>query len=156
MDEGEQKFVIKYFPIKGWDNKTITAELQTTFHDSDLPSSTVKRWIRKFKNCALFCDDDSRSGWPISILGWVLQKFLDRYPFLSTSLISKHFCISLSTVKEILRLELRLKKFSRRWIRHFLSDGRKKVRVDASRKLLSLLGIHAEHNFKGIATGDEF
>jgi hypothetical protein len=58
-------------------------------------------------------------------------------------------------VKEILRRELGLKKFSRRWVPHFLSDGQKKLRVDASRKLLSLLGIDAEHNFKRIATGDE-
>jgi hypothetical protein len=28
--------------------------------------------------------------------------------------------------------------------------------VDASRKLLSLLGMYAEHDFKEIATGDEF
>jgi hypothetical protein len=38
---------------------------------------------------------------------------------------------------------------------HLLFDDQKKLRVDAPRKLLSLLGIDAEHNFKGIATGDE-
>jgi hypothetical protein len=59
-------------------------------------------------------------------------------------------------VKEILRLELGLKKFSRRSVAHLFSDDQKTLRVDASRKLLSLLGIYAEHNFKGIATGDEF
>jgi hypothetical protein len=37
-----------------------------------------------------------------------------------------------------------------------LSDDQKTLRVDASRKLLSLLGIYTEHNFKGIAPGDEF
>jgi hypothetical protein len=36
-----------------------------------------------------------------------------------------------------------------------LSDDQKKLPVDASRKLLSLLGMYAEHNFEGIATGDE-
>jgi hypothetical protein len=58
-------------------------------------------------------------------------------------------------VKEILRQELGLKKSSRRWVPHLLSDDQKKLLVDASRKLLSLLGIYAEHNFKGNATGDE-
>jgi hypothetical protein len=38
---------------------------------------------------------------------------------------------------------------------HFLSDGQKKLRVDASRELLSMLGMYAEHNSEGIATGDE-
>jgi hypothetical protein len=58
-------------------------------------------------------------------------------------------------VKEILRRELGLEKFGRRWVPRLLSDDQKKVRVNVSRKLLSLLGIYAEHNFKGIATGDE-
>jgi hypothetical protein len=35
-----------------------------------------------------------------------------------------------------------------------LSDDQKKLRVDASRKLLSPLGMYAEHNFEGIAPGD--
>jgi hypothetical protein len=58
-------------------------------------------------------------------------------------------------VKEILRRELGLKKYSRRSVPHSLSDDQKKLRVDASRKLLSLLGIDAKHHFKGIATDDE-
>jgi hypothetical protein len=58
-------------------------------------------------------------------------------------------------VKEILRQELGLKKFSRRSVPDLLSDDQKKLWVDPSRKLLSLLGISAEPNFKGIATGDE-
>jgi hypothetical protein len=42
MDEVEQRFVAKYFFIKGWGNKKIIAELQTTCHDCDLSSSTSK------------------------------------------------------------------------------------------------------------------
>jgi transposase len=114
MDEVEQRFVVKYFFIKGWDNKKITAQSQTTFHHSDLSSSTVKRCIRKFNNDHSSCDDDSRPGQPISIFGPVLQKFLDQYPFSSARVISRHFLISPSTVKEILTRELGLRKFSRR------------------------------------------
>jgi hypothetical protein len=88
-------------------------------------------------------------------LGPVLQKFLDRDPFSSTMVISRHVRTSPSTVKEILRRELGLKKLSRRWFPHLLSDDQKKLLVDASRKLLSLLGIYAEHNFKEIAIDDE-
>jgi hypothetical protein len=133
----------------------ITAELRRTFHDFDLSSSTIKSWIRKFKNGDLFCDDDSRPGWPTSILGPVLQKFLDRDPFSSTIVISRHFLTSPLTVKKILRRKLGLKKFNRRWVLHLLSDDRAKLRVVSSRKLLSLLGTYAERNFKRIATGDE-
>ena len=141
MDEVEQRFVVKYFFIKGWGNKKITAELQTTFQDSALSNSTVKRWIRKFKNGDSSCDDDSRPGRPVTILGPVLQKFLDRYPFSSAKVISRHFRISPSTVKEILRRQLGLKTFSGRWVPHLLSDDQKQLRVDASRKLLSMLGM---------------
>jgi transposase len=156
MDKVEQRFVVKYFFIKEWDNNKITAELQITFHDSVLSSSTVKRWIRRFKNGDLSSDDNWSPGRPISILGPVRAKFLDRYPFPSARIISRHFRISLSTVKEILRRELGLKKFSRIWVSHFLFDGKKKLQVDASREFLSMLGMYAEHNCEGIATGDEF
>jgi hypothetical protein len=109
MDEVEQRFVVKYFFIKGWGSKKITAVLETTFHHSALSRLTVKRWITKFKNGDSSCDDNSRSDIPISILGQVLQKFFDRYPFSSTRIISKHFRISPSTVKEIVRQEMRLR-----------------------------------------------
>jgi hypothetical protein len=54
-------------------------------------------------------------------------------------------------VKEILRRELGLKNFSRRSVPHWLSDDQKTLLVNGSRKLLSLLGMYAEPNFKGIA-----
>jgi histone-lysine N-methyltransferase SETMAR len=66
-----------------------------------------------------------------------------------------HFGISPSTVREILRRELGLSQFNRKWVSHLLSNDQKKLRVDASRKLLSMLGMYAEHNFEGIAPGDE-
>jgi transposase len=100
MDEVEQRFVVKYFVIKGWDDKKINVELQTTFHDSALSSSTAKKWIRKFKNDDFSCDDDSRPGRIMTILGPVLQKILDQYPFSSGRVISRYFRISPSTVRK--------------------------------------------------------
>jgi hypothetical protein len=51
---------------------------------------------------------------PLAISGPILQKFLDRYPFSNTKVISRYFRLSPPTVKEILIRELGLKKFSRR------------------------------------------
>jgi hypothetical protein len=59
-------------------------------------------------------------------------------------------------MKEILRRELGPKKFSRRSVPHLVSDQQKKLRVDASRKLLSVLGMYAEHNFEGITIRDKY
>jgi transposase len=67
MDEVEQRFVVKYFDIKGRVNKKITAELQATFHDSAISNSTVKRWIREFKNGDSSFDDDPRPVRPMKI-----------------------------------------------------------------------------------------
>jgi hypothetical protein len=58
-------------------------------------------------------------------------------------------------VKEIMRRELGLKKSSRTWVRNLISHGQKKLQVDRSRKLLSLLGMYAEHHLEGIATRDK-
>jgi hypothetical protein len=87
MGEVEERFVVKYFFIKGWRNKKITVKLQTTFHDSALSSFIVKRSIRKLKNSDLSRDDDSHPGRHISKCGPVPQNFLDRYPFSSARVI---------------------------------------------------------------------
>jgi transposase len=155
MDEIKRRFVVKYFYIKGWGNKKNSAKLQKTFHDSAISNSTVQRCIRKFKNGDFSDDGDPRPGRPIPVLGLALQKFLDRCPFSGAKVISGHFRISPPTVKETLRRELGLKKVRRSWVPHFLSDDWKNLRIDASRKLLSMLGMYAEHAFEGIPTGDE-
>jgi hypothetical protein len=74
----------------------------------------AKRWIKKCETGHLSCDDDPRPDRPIEILGPVLQKFLETYPFASAEATSRHFRISPLTLKKILRQELGLKKFSRR------------------------------------------
>jgi hypothetical protein len=115
----------------------------------------VKWWLRKFNSGDLSCLNENRPGRPLTILGPVLKKFLDKHPFASAKILSRHFDISPPTVKEILHRELGLKKYSRRWVPHELSKGQKKCRVDQSEMLLDMLQLHAEHNFEGITTGDE-
>jgi hypothetical protein len=143
MDEIEQRFVVKYLYIKGCRNNKITTELQTTFHDSAISNLTLTRWIRTFKNGDFSPDDDPRAGRAIPILGPVLRKFLDRDPVSSIKVISNHFRISPPTVKGILRQELGLSKFSRRWVLHFLPHDQTQSRIDA------------EQYFEGIATGEK-
>jgi hypothetical protein len=91
----------------------------------------------------------------MAILRPVMQKFLNRYPFSSTKVISRYFRISPPTVKEILRRALGLKQFSRGLVLHLHPDDRTKSRIDASEKLLSMLGMYAKHYFEGIGTGGE-
>jgi hypothetical protein len=116
--------------------------------------ATVKRWLRKFKSGDRSCLNQNRPDRPLPILRPVPKKFLDRYPFAGAKALSRHFDISLPTVKEILHRELGLKKYSRRWVPLELSEGQKKCRVDQSEMLLDMLQLY-EHNFEGITTGDE-
>jgi hypothetical protein len=43
MNEFEQGFIVKYFHLKGWGNRRITAELENIFQGSVLSRETVKR-----------------------------------------------------------------------------------------------------------------
>jgi transposase len=69
MNEFEQRFIVKYFHLKGWENRKITTELEGTFQGSALSRATVKGWLRKFKSGDLSCLDENRPGKPPTILG---------------------------------------------------------------------------------------
>jgi transposase len=155
MGEFGQKFVVKYFSLKGWGNKKITAELESTFQRCALSRATVKRWLRYFNSGDLSCADLPRRGRPLTSLGSVIEKFLEKHPFASSKVVSRHIDVSASTVKEIMTRELGLKKYTRRWVPHELSEDQKKFRVDQSRMPLDILQLYAEHNFEGIVTDHE-
>jgi transposase len=155
MDEFEQRFIAKYFHLKGRGNKKITAELESTFQGSALSRETVKRELRKFKTGDLSCHDQPRSRRPLTIFEPVLRKFLERCAFANTNAMSRHFNISPPTVKQILSREPGLEKCTRRRAPCELSEDQKKFRVDESRMLLDILHSYAEHNGERIATGDE-
>jgi hypothetical protein len=57
---------------------------------------------------------------------------------------------------EILQRDLRLKKFSRRWVPHQLKSSQKADRANRSRALLHVLQQVQPLDFKGITTGNEF
>jgi hypothetical protein len=67
----------------------------------------------------------------------------------------KHFLMTASTAKEILQGELRLRKFSRRWVPHSLNDPRKFARVDAAKEMLRILQESETNDFDDIARHDE-
>jgi hypothetical protein len=69
--------------------------------------------------------------------------------------MSRHFGISVSIVKEILSRELRLNKYTRKWVPYELSGDQREFRADESGMLLDILQFYAEHQFEGIATGGE-
>jgi hypothetical protein len=58
-------------------------------------------------------------------------------------------------VNDILQRELGMRKFSRRWVPHFLSTAQKVARFKASKTILRVLQDAESKDFEGIATSDE-
>jgi hypothetical protein len=84
-----------------------------------------------------------------------VEAFLQKFPFASASIIAKQFLTTASFVKEILQTELEMKRFSRRWVPHSLSDAQKVAPVEAARKMLTILHESETNDFDGIATGNK-
>jgi hypothetical protein len=70
-------------------------------------------------------------------------------------MMSKQFSAHPTTIKEILRRDLRLKKFARRWLRHQLNPSQTVQRVEAAKLPLQILQMLQPNAFDGIASGDE-
>jgi hypothetical protein len=62
-----------------------------------------------------------------------------KYPFASARVIAQRFLRTVPTIKDILQRELGMRKFSPRWVLHFLSPAQKVARVEASKILLRVL-----------------
>jgi hypothetical protein len=70
-------------------------------------------------------------------------------------MMSRQFSAHLTTIKEILRRDLGLKKFARRWVTHQLNPPQQVQRVEAAKLLLQIRQMLQPNAFDGIATGDE-
>jgi hypothetical protein len=70
-------------------------------------------------------------------------------------MMSRQFTAHPTTIKEISRRDLGLKKFARRWVPHQLNPSQKVQRVEAAKLPLQILQMLQPNAFDGIATGDE-
>jgi hypothetical protein len=121
MDRIEQRVMGKYFFLKGYGSKLIHKELASTLQDNAISLSTVKNWPRRCKSCDLSCGEEERAGRPLISMGPALQRFLNKFPFANTLVMSGHFSVDGATIKSILHRELGLSKFTRLWVPHLLS-----------------------------------
>jgi hypothetical protein len=90
----------------------------------------ISRWLVSFTTGVISCLDGVRPGRLLSILEQPLENLLENFPFASARIISMHFNVLHSTVKDILSRKLGLRKFIRRWLGHQLS-GRQKSYASA-------------------------
>jgi hypothetical protein len=80
---------------------------------------------------------------------------MQKCPFASARVIAQHFLATGPTIKDILQRELGMRKFSRRWVPHFLSPAQKVARVEALKTILRVLQDAESNDFEGIAIVDE-
>jgi hypothetical protein len=114
MEKEEQRFVVKFLWLKGWGTKRIHEELMNTLGNDSYAVSQIKFWLQKFRNSDLSCKDSPRSGRPLLTLGPQLEVFMQKYPLASARVIAQHFLTTVPMIKDILRNELGMRKFSRR------------------------------------------
>jgi transposase len=155
MEKKEQRFVVEILWLKGWGAKRIHEELMSTLGDDSYGLSQIKIWLQRFRNGDLSSKDSPPSGRPLLTLGPQLEAFMQKYLFASARAIAQHLLTTVPTIKDILQRELGIRKFSRRWVPHFLSPAQQVARAEASKIILRVLQDTESNDFEGVATSDE-
>lgn len=155
MEKHEQRFVVKFYFLKGFGCKKIHRKLGDTLGDSAMSITSVKRWLDRFKNGDFSCQDLERSGRPENDLSESIIVILTEMPFATAKFLAKRLCCSPNTIKKILIENLGYKKYIRRWVPHELTWQNKCDRVQKSEALLNILLEHKKTNFAHIITLDE-
>jgi hypothetical protein len=152
----EQRIVLTFLFLNGLGYKAAHAELGSVLGDEACSLSQTKRWIRRFKDGDLSCEDEDRSGRPLSDLADGIRRQLGKFPFISAKILAKYFSTSLPTIIRIFKTNLGLQKFSRIWLPHDLTDDRKRIRCAISAGLFDVLKNDESSGFSHVAAGDEF
>jgi hypothetical protein len=69
---------------------------------------------------------------------FVSGKFHNDFPFATERMMSRQFSTHPITIKEILRRDLGLGKFARRWVTHQLNPSQNVQRIEAAKLLLQI------------------
>jgi hypothetical protein len=155
MDLVEQRIVLKFLSLKGLRYKAAHAERSLVLGEEVYSLSQTKPGIRRFKDGHLLCENEDQSEIPLSELTDRIRRQLDKFPFTSVKTLAKQFSTSLPTIIRILKTNPGLKKFSKRWVPHDLTDDQKRIRCTISAGLLDVLRNDESSGFSHVATGGE-
>jgi histone-lysine N-methyltransferase SETMAR len=146
---------MKFLFVKGLKYKAIHRDLSTVLGEDAVSLDMVKRWCRRFKDGNLCLADENRPGRPKSDLADSISRLLEKESFLSARTLARKLESSPQTIKRVLATDLGMRKFTRRWIPHFLTAAQTVQRVADARRLLKSLKADQKNNFRNIMTGDE-
>jgi transposase len=152
----EQRAVFRFLTLKGLNPQQILSELESVYREDALALPTIYKWHARFRDRRTELSDDPRSGRPRkSDSAEAIFSMLEPRPFLSYSLLARHFGIAKATCLQILREDLALQKFNLRWVPDTLDSAQKQNRVTFSHALLEVLRREQRTNFDYVITGDE-
>jgi hypothetical protein len=114
MEKHEQRFVIKFFWMRGLAPSAIYQELQHTLGSTASPEDVVENWVRRFASGHRSCAELPRAERPRTDLSKPLRKFLNDFSFATARMMSRQLSAHQTAIKEILMRDMRLKKFARR------------------------------------------
>jgi hypothetical protein len=154
MDHFEWRVALTFLFLKGLRCKASQTELSSVFGAKAYRLSQAKRWIRRFKDGDLSCEDDDRSARPFPDLSDGISRHLDKFRFTSAKGLWSTFgrlYLRLTESQNCPGTLKLLQKMGSSW-----SDWRsKRLRRDISEGLLIVLRKDESTGFSHVATGDQ-
>jgi hypothetical protein len=114
IEKHEQRFVIKFFWMRGFAASAIDPELQHTLDSRTYSEDWVESSVRRFASGDQSRADLRPAGRPRTDLSEPLRKFPHNFPFATARMMSRQFSAQLTTMKEIFSRDSGLKKFATR------------------------------------------
>jgi hypothetical protein len=155
MDQVEQRIVLKFLFVKSLGYNAAHREFCLVLGEGTYSLWQMKRWICRFRNGDLSCEDEDRPGTPLSDLGDGIRRHLAKFPFTSAKAPARHFSTLVSVIRGILKTHLGFQKLSRRWVAHELTFTQKRRRCEIAEMPLNVLRNEESARFSHVATGDE-
>lgn len=154
--DNRYRIIIHFLVFRDTSNREIFNQLREVYGNKSPCQKTINTWAARFRKGEENVDDSERSGRPKSIdLSNSISSLLEDFPFISAKLISKELRVPYSTIKYYLKNELSMKKYTLRWIPYSLNEEQKNLRVERSKKILSILTKKKRKPLSRIITGDE-
>jgi hypothetical protein len=120
----QQWFVIKFFWLREHRHRPIHQELFATLESDACSEDSVQYWVACFESGDISCEDISRAGRRLTDLAELFRLFLQDYPFVSSRMLSRHFGVCVTTVKDYLARDL-FEKMHSTMVPHTLSGQKK-------------------------------
>ncbi|CAF1509024.1 unnamed protein product [Adineta ricciae] len=159
MSNIEKRAVIKFFIRKGLNATEISEELEDVYGDSAPSYRTVAKWVGEFKDPERGFEDAPRSGRPLTTTTdeniEAVERIVLRDRQVSVRWVAAELDIPKTTVHEIMKNHLEMKKVCTRCVPKLLTPLQLANRTDCCEELLQQSEEDPSNFFDRIVTGDE-